>query len=225
MANIRLGQMEIRRVEDFIDPKVPVEFLLPDISEETIAENLDWLTPRFYDPSDRTVAIHVQSWLFRTPSFTVLVDTCVGNQKTRHFPPFHMRNNLYLERLREAGASPEGIDYVFCTHLHSDHVGWNTRLENGHWVPTFPNAKYLFSRADYDALDPRRNSIEGIAGGDEDTFMDSVLPVVEAGLAEFVEGQHEIGDGLTVVPAPGHSPGHCVLRLEAFSDSGLFTGI
>ena len=217
MARFRLGGLEIVRVEDFIDPKVPAKFLLPELRDETVAENLDWLAPRFYDASDNTVAIHIQSWLFRTRHHTILVDTCVGNHKPRHFPPFHMRDNPYLERLRQAGAAPDDIDYVFCTHLHSDHVGWNTRLENGRWVPTFPNARYLFAHADVEALDPRR-------GGAEDAFLDSVLPVMEAGLAEIVESVHEVGDGMTIVPAPGHSPGHCCLRVENGDDSGLFTG-
>ena len=147
----------------------------------------------------------------------------MGNHKTRHFPPFHMRDNPYLARLREAGASPDDVDYVFCTHLHSDHVGWNTRLDNGRWVPTFPNAKYLFSKADVEAFDPRRGA-QGGAGADDHTFFDSVLPVMEAGLAEIVEGEHEVGDGMTIIPAPGHSPGHCYLRVEDGQDSGLFTG-
>ena len=223
MSAFRIGQLEVRRVEDFIDPQVPVKFLLPDITDEILAANLDWLAPRFYDPATQTVAIHIQSWLFRTKHHTILVDTCVGNHKPRQFPPFNMRENPYLENLSKAGARPEDVDYVFCTHLHADHVGWNTRLDNGRWVPTFPNAKYLFSRADVDALDPRR------APASEhdillDPFMDSVLPVVEAGLAELVEGEHRIGDGLTIVPAPGHSPGHSILRLEDSGDSGLFTG-
>ena len=221
MTSFQLGRLEVKRVEDFIDPKVPAKFLLPDLTDETVAENLEWLAPRFYDPADGTVAIHIQSWLFRTAHHNILVDTCVGNHKMRHFPPFHMRDNPYLERLREAGAAPEDIDYVFCTHLHSDHVGWNTRLENGRWVPTFPKAKYLFSRADVEAMDPRRGASEGDAN---DAFLDSVLPVMEAGLAEIVDGEHKVGDGMTIVPAPGHSPGHCYLRVENNGDSGLFTG-
>ncbi len=86
MSAFRIGQLEVRRVEDFIDPQVPVKFLLPDITDEILAANLDWLAPRFYDPATQTVAIHIQSWLFRTKHHTILVDTCVGNHKPRSFP-------------------------------------------------------------------------------------------------------------------------------------------
>ena len=224
MTTFRIGELEISRVEDFIDPRVPVKFLLPEIPDEAIASNLNWLAPRFYDPTDHTVAIHIQSWLIRTAHHAILVDTCGGNHKPRsHFPVFNMRNGPYLENLRAAGVNPEDIDFVFCTHLHIDHVGWNTKLENGRWVPTFPNARYLFSKADYEAFDPCRRpggehlEIDGI-------FEDSVLPVVEAGLTQMVEGSYAINDNLTIEPAPGHSPGHSLLRATSGDDSGLFIG-
>jgi len=223
MTKFRLGALEISRVEDFVDPKAPIKFLLPDLGDETISQNLDWLAPRFYDPSDGSVAIHIQSWLLRTRHHTILVDACVGNHKTRHFPPFHMRDIPYLDRLKHAGAGPDQIDYVFCTHLHSDHVGWNTRLDNGRWVPTFPNAKYLFSRADVEALDPRRGALSGWDDA-SDAFLDSAIPVIESGQAQILDGEHQVGDGMTILPAPGHTPGHCYLRVEDSGDSGLFTG-
>ena len=202
---------------------MPIKFLLPDLRDEDIARNAGWLAPRFLNPADNTVDIHIQSWLLRTKHHTILVDSCVGNHKERHFPPFNMRNSPYLENLKAAGASPEDIDFVFCTHLHSDHVGWNTRLENGRWVPTFPNARYLFSRGDYEGLDPRRRP-PGHEDDANEAFYDSVLPVVEAGQADIVAGAHVITDGLTIAPAPGHSPGHNMLRVESGDASGLFIG-
>ena len=122
-----------------------------------------------------------------------------------------MRNGPYLENLRAAGANPEDINFVFCTHLHIDHVGWNTRLENGRSIPTFPNARYLFSKADYDAFDPRQR-FDGKRSRRDATFEDSVLPVVEAKLALMVDGMHPIDDNLMIEPVPGHSPGHSLLR-------------
>ena len=223
MTTFRIGGLEVTRVEDFIDPAVPLKFLLPDLPETAIADHKHWLAPRFLDSASGTVAIHIQSWLLRTRHHTILIDTCVGNHKSRHFPPFHQRETSYLANLAAAGAAPEQIDYVFCTHLHSDHVGWNTRLDNGRWVPTFPNARHLFSRKDYEGLDPR-NRPPGHSDDANEAFVDSVLPVVEAGLAEFVDGVHQVGDGLTIVPAPGHSPGHNVLRVEDGGESGLFIG-
>lgn len=224
MTTFRIGGLEITRVEDFVDHGVPLTLLFPEVTPETIAENRSWLEPNFIDAGADTTSVHVQSWVIRTPHHTILVDACVGHQKTRHFPPFNLRDSAWLDNLVAAGVNPDDVDYVFCTHLHSDHVGWNTRLENGRWVPTFRKAKYLFSKQDYNAFDPRQQDWPHYGGTDEDTFLDSVLPVVEAGQAEFVEGEHEVGDGLTIIPAPGHSPGHNALRVEDAGDSGLFTG-
>jgi len=196
MTTFKIGNLEVARVEDFTDHGVPLKMLLPELDDATIAENLDWLAPRFLNPENNTISVPIQSWLLRTRHHTILVDTCVGHQKKRHFPPFNMRDSAYLDNLKAAGFAPDEIDYVFCTHLHSDHVGWNTKQDNGRWVPTFPKARYLFSRKDYDAFDPRRQDWPHYGGTDEDTFLDSVLPVVEAGQVEFVDGEHRVGDGL-----------------------------
>jgi glyoxylase-like metal-dependent hydrolase (beta-lactamase superfamily II) len=128
----------------------------------------------------------------------------------------------YLQRLAEAGIRPDEIDLVMCTHLHADHVGWNTRLDNGRWVPTFPNARYLFSKADYDhylALDrdPAKPTNHG-------SFRDSVLPVVEAGLAQMVTGAHAVDEHLSLDPAPGHTPGTVVVKLASRGESALLCG-
>jgi glyoxylase-like metal-dependent hydrolase (beta-lactamase superfamily II) len=224
MTTFKIGNLDITRVEDFADYGVPLLLVFPAVTDEAIAANRDWLAPNFLNPENNTINVHIHSWVIRTQHHTILVDSCVGHQKKRHFPPFNMRNSVYLDNLVAAGVNPNEVDYVFCTHLHSDHVGWNTRLENGRWVPTFPKATYLFSRKDYDAFDPRQQDWPHYSGTDENTFLDSVLPVVEAGLVEFVDGEHKVGDGLTIVPTPGHSPGHNALRIEDSGDSGLFTG-
>jgi len=224
MTTFQVGDVSVTRIEDFVDAGVPLTLLFPDAAPEQIAANRGWLAPNFIDANADTTSVHVQSWVLRTKHHTILVDTCVGHQKRRHFPPFNLRDSLWLDNLKAAGVAPEAVDYVFCTHLHSDHVGWNTRLENGRWVPTFPKATYLFSRKDYGAFDPRRENAPEYGGTDADTFLDSVLPVVEAGQVEFVDGEHRVGDGLTITPAPGHSPGHAALRLEGGGDSALFTG-
>ena len=224
MTTFRIGELEIIRVEDFVDHGVPLTLLFPDVGAEAIAANRSWLAPRFLDADADTISVHVQSFVVRSRHRTIMVDTCVGHGKKRHFPPFNLRDSVYLDNLRAAGVYPEDVDYVFCTHLHSDHAGWNTRLDNDRWVPTFPKTTYLFSRKDYDAFDPRRQDWPHYGGTGEDTFLDSLLPVVEAGQVEFVDGEHKVGDGLTIVPSPGHSPGHNALRVEDSGDSGLFTG-
>ncbi|MGE4481964.1 MBL fold metallo-hydrolase [Acidocella sp.] len=224
MVNFNIGEISVTRVEDFIDQHVPPGFLLPDLREETLREHEHWLAPRFYDARANSFAIHIQSFLLRTRHHNILVDTCGGNCKPReHFPVFHMRNGPYLENLSAAGVAPEDIDFVFCTHLHIDHVGWNTRLEDGRWVPTFPNARYLFSKTDYEAFDPRGHDSDRHDEKD-DIFVDSVLPVMEAGLAELVDGIFEVNEMMTIEPAPGHSPGHALLRVRDAGESALFTG-
>jgi glyoxylase-like metal-dependent hydrolase (beta-lactamase superfamily II) len=129
----------VSRIEEFVDPGVPVGFLLPDLPAGVVEAHRHWLAPRFLCPDADAVDITMQSWLLRTRHHTILVDTCGGNHKPReHFPVFHQRkSHAYLDNLRAAGVAPEDIDFVFCTHLHIDHVGWNTRLDNGRWVPTF----------------------------------------------------------------------------------------
>ena len=145
--------------------------------------------------------------MVRTPHHTIVVDTCVGNDRKRSLPIWdHMRTD-YPERLAAAGVRPEEVDYVFCTHMHVDHVGWNTRLENGRFVPTFPNAKYLFHRTEWEHWKATEEEIQA------EVVKDSLLPIVDAGLAEMVENDHVIEDGVRLLPTPGHTPGHCGLVL------------
>jgi glyoxylase-like metal-dependent hydrolase (beta-lactamase superfamily II) len=162
--------------------------------------------------------------VLKTRHHTILIDTCVGNHKERPGQPrFHMLDRPYMENFGKAGLKVEDIDYVLCTHLHVDHVGWNTRLDNGRWVPTFPRAKYVFSKADRDFFDPARG-----AGGKIETnarvFNDSVLPILEARQDMLVDGTMALGDDLTIEPAPGHSPGHVLIALASKGTEALFIG-
>src|SRR5919202_6149739 len=119
--------------------------------EESYEPNFAWMTPSHYDAASGFLKLSVHSWLLRVGRRLVLIDTCVGNHKPRPArPKWHLMQTRYLERLADAGVRPEEIDVVMCTHLHVDHVGWNTRLENGRWMPTFPNARHVFSKADFD---------------------------------------------------------------------------
>ena len=158
--------------------------------------------------------------MIRAPGLTALVDTCVGNDKDRGGrAPFHMMRTTFLEDLRAAGVPPESVDLVICTHLHVDHVGWNTRLDNGRWVPTFPRARHLFARRGVGALVAARR--------DDDTrriMADSVQPVLDAGLATLVEMDHRISDELWLEPTPGHTPGHVSVRLRSGDGEAVITG-
>src|SRR5262249_17685860 len=191
----------------------------PSLGKEQLHENRSWLQPEFVDREDRLV-ICVQSFLVKTPHHNILIDTCVGNHKPRPArPAWHMMNSDRFEKaLKAAGISVDDIDYVMCTHLHADHVGWNTRLENGRWVPTFPNARYLFSRREYSywAEEHTKNHIDAIA--------DSVLPIVEAKKADLVSSEFALDDHVRLAPTPGHTPDHFAVCRGRGGDAAVLTG-
>jgi glyoxylase-like metal-dependent hydrolase (beta-lactamase superfamily II) len=168
--------------------------------------------------------LSIHSWLLTVGGKRILIDACVGNHKPRApRKMWDMLDTPWLARLAAAGARPEQVDMVMCTHLHVDHVGWNTRLDNGRWVPTFPNAKYVFITQDYEHYlsldnDPATGPVNG------GSFRDSVLPVVEAGLAQMVSGAAAFDEGLSVEPAPGHTPGTIAIKFESKGERALFCG-
>jgi glyoxylase-like metal-dependent hydrolase (beta-lactamase superfamily II) len=226
MATWKIGDTTITRVGELLGfASLPPEEFLVGFDRDFLGRHLDWLVPDHYSQNHHRLISSVHSWLIRTGRHTILLDCCAGNHKNRPgFARFHQLDTPFLQRLREAGAAPEDIDVVLCTHLHSDHVGWNTMLCDGRWVPTFPNAKYLFSRIENDWGDPRRNPL---AAGDAmraNGYLDSVLPVIEAGQAELIDGTFGIGDTLLVEPAPGHTRGHIALKLDDRKEKAFFCG-
>jgi glyoxylase-like metal-dependent hydrolase (beta-lactamase superfamily II) len=166
--------------------------------------------PRFQDAASGLLIITIQSFLIRQNGLTVLVDACGGNDKERARPHFHRRSWPWLETLRSAGVAPEDIDIVLCTHLHVDHVGWNTRLDNGRWVPTFPNARYLIAHREWDywrAAGPAAFARTG------DYLTDSVLPIFKAGQVDLIGDEHMLASDVALEAAPGHTPGLTLVRL------------
>jgi glyoxylase-like metal-dependent hydrolase (beta-lactamase superfamily II) len=219
-----IGEIEVLRVEESLGPGFQPNMLLPDWNREAIEPDLHWLAPDYYDPVKDRLISSIHSWVLRTRHHTILIDTCVGNHKHRpEQPRFHMLDRPYMANLAAAGIRPADVDFVMCTHLHVDHVGWNTRLENGRWVPTFPNAKYVFSKIDRDYFDPSRGE-----GGKQEkhalVFNDSVLPILDAKQELIVDGTQALGDHLMISPAPGHSPGHVVITAKSGGTEGLFIG-
>ncbi|MGE3871952.1 MAG: MBL fold metallo-hydrolase [Parvibaculaceae bacterium] len=212
MKALSLGDITVTRIVEREGPHVPVEHLLPDADPDQLAPHRAWLEPHFLTPDNRIVhSFH--SFVIRTPKLTAVVDTCIGNDKHRpDYPNFHMRKGPFLDDLALAGVRPEEVDYVMCTHLHVDHVGWNTRLAGGKWVPTFPNAKYLFGKAEFDFW--RRELDTGGPQLSDDSIADSVIPIVEAGAAVMVESDHQIDDRIWLTPAPGHTPGQYCVNLK-----------
>jgi len=194
-------------------------FVLPQATPDSV-EGRPWLEP-FLD-SERRLLMTIQSFLLQDESGMTLVDTCVGNDKKRRFREWNDLHTGYLERLAEAGATPSQIDRVLCTHMHIDHVGWNTRLVNGTWVPTFTNARYLFSRTEWEQW--RHEPASGDPESGDTIIGDSVRPVFDAGLADLVETDHRVSDEIRLVHTPGHTPGHVSVFIESQGASALITG-
>jgi glyoxylase-like metal-dependent hydrolase (beta-lactamase superfamily II) len=225
MQTLTIGDIRIDRVLEQEGPIFGLDFLLPEAPADMFDANADWLTPRFADPASRNLILSFHSLLVRTPSRTILVDACVGNDKERpERPPWHRAQFPFLDNLAKHGVAPEDIDIVLCTHLHADHVGWNTRLLDGRWVPTFPNATYVFARREYahwEAENAKASADEPLLHG---SFADSVLPIVDAGRAQLVESDHELDHGIRLEPAPGHTPGNIVIRVERNGARALLVG-
>jgi glyoxylase-like metal-dependent hydrolase (beta-lactamase superfamily II) len=206
----RVGEVEITRVLEFEAALFEPAVIHPEASPEIIERHRSWLTPTLMDPIGGLMIFAFHSTIIKTPRATILVDTCSGNDKERpHKLRYHRKNWPYLANLAAAGFVPEGIDYVLCTHLHADHVGWNTRLVNGRWVPTFPNARYLFARQEWEHW---RVAEWRAAYTTDPYYEDSLLPVMESGQAELVATDYAFDDGVRIEPWPGHTPGHvCVV--------------
>ena len=219
----KLGELEIYRAIESEVPIFDTFSFFPDATKEVVEANKDWLMPRYIDPKTIEVILCIQSYVIKTLHHTILVDTCVGNHKSRPArPSWHMQNSPFIEELAGVGVQPEEVDFVLCTHLHVDHVGWNTKLLDGRWVPTFPNAKYIFSRNEFELWAARYEKGETVPV--PLVYEDSVLPIVEAGQAIIVEDTHQIDDGMWLEPAPGHTPGHVMLNLKSGEETALMSG-
>ncbi|MFB6510241.1 MBL fold metallo-hydrolase [Streptomyces virginiae] len=219
-AHWSVGEITVHRVDEVALPPATGPWLLPAATPDAVAEH-DWLRPDFAGPDG---ALHLDSHSFAlvVNGLRVLVDTGIGNGKTRADPAWHDMRTDYLDRLADIGFTPDDVDLVILTHLHTDHVGWNTRKVDGAWVPTFPNARYLTSRVEhafwaaYDMDEARRGM-----------FRDSVVPVEEAGLLDLVDVPAEgfdVADGLRLLPTPGHTPGQVAVQVSSAGATALVTG-
>jgi glyoxylase-like metal-dependent hydrolase (beta-lactamase superfamily II) len=222
MKNIQIGDITVKPVEE--DPRAlfDPENFLPDITREIIEAERGWMEPHFYDAPSGDLVLNVQGFVFEIDGRVILMDTCVGNDKTgRNRPSWNGGNWPWLERLRDAGYAPEDIDVVLCTHLHVDHAGWHSRLRDGVWVPTFPNAEYLTARDEMAALE--YNRVHGAAQY-KHLYEDSVLPVIKAGQSVLVDSTHKVADGVRLEPSPGHTKGHVSIRLNSNGAEGVAIG-
>jgi glyoxylase-like metal-dependent hydrolase (beta-lactamase superfamily II) len=214
------GDLTIQRIVEQETTFLPALDMLPGLTSEVLAENRAWMGQAgAIDPQD-TLILAFQSYVVKTPHHTILIDSCIGNDKPRPArPKWHMKtDDTYLRALSAAGLGVGDIDFVMCTHLHVDHVGWNTRLDNGRWVPTFPNARYVFGKGEFDYWTAQH------AKAEVPPFADSVLPVVEAKRAEIVSNDHQIADHVRLLPTPGHTPGHVAFTFGRGKDEAVFSG-
>ena len=222
MSHLNIGNFVIDCIIDLERPFLHAQTFFPDLTDDMFAHCRRVLPKGDLTPEGK-LQMRFQSFLLRTGRHNILIDTCCGNDK--HRPgrdDFDHLNTDYLGALARAGVRPEQVDFVMCTHLHWDHVGWNTRLLDGKWVPTFPNARYIVGRTEYDYWHTR------FQRGDEGihliSFEDSVLPVVREGRAVVVDDDYELDKGIWLEPCPGHSPGHVLINLASNGARALASG-
>ncbi|MCK2142862.1 MULTISPECIES: MBL fold metallo-hydrolase [Streptomyces] len=226
MEEITLGNITVTRVREYFGSvDMTPETFFPESPKEVWDDGASWLTPHFLDAGTRHVHSAIQTWLLRSEGRTILVDTGVGNHKDRPYAPvWNRRETGFLASLARAGVTPEDVDLVVNTHLHVDHVGWNTYLHDRQWVPTFPNATYLMPKADFAFWNPENGHTPRLGRGNQNVFEDSVAPVHRAGQTLLWEDSHRIDAGLRLDAAPGHTPGSSVLTLTSGTDRAVFVG-
>ncbi|RDD84373.1 MBL fold metallo-hydrolase [Streptomyces parvulus] len=223
--SMHLGDVEIIRVVEWHEPFLSTTDMFPTSSRELWEANEDWLAPNHWQPEDDRTVIALQSWVLRGSGQTVLIDTGAGRGRNRpDMGPFHQSESRLLELLTDAGVRPAEVDVVVNTHLHVDHVGWNTVDVNGEWAPSFPNATYLIPAADDFHYGPANSYGNGQQVVDRLIYEDSIAPIHKAGQSLLWEGTHRVNDFLTLESTPGHTPGSSVARLASRTDKAVFAG-
>jgi glyoxylase-like metal-dependent hydrolase (beta-lactamase superfamily II) len=213
----QVGDVKVTSIMESAD-RIPWS---PLFSAETADhyKKYDWLVPRFITREGQII-LAVQAFVLEIGNQKVVIDTCVGNDRARALPQCDNLQTAFLEDFQSAGLDPASITTVLCTHLHFDHCGWNTRLEKGRWVPTFPRARYLFGRKEWiywqEVLREKSQDVRHI--------MDSVQPIIDAGLADFVETNHRLTDGVWLEPSHGHTPGHVSVRVSSRGQEAIVSG-
>jgi glyoxylase-like metal-dependent hydrolase (beta-lactamase superfamily II) len=211
----QIGNVKITLVRE-MQTQVTLDGMFPDSDPAVVDDNVSWLKPHFLN-DDGTMPLSIHALVVESRGTKMIVDTCVGHRPVPGFDAMSFMPSSFIPDLTAAGYDPADIDIVLCTHLHFDHVGWNTHLVDGEWVPTFPNARYLFARVEYEHWDSG-------AEGSAITFADAVRPVFEAGLVELVEMDHRVNDEIWFEPTPGHSPGHVAILISSAGNDAVITG-
>ncbi len=213
----QVGDVRITRVAELGGEPFPGKLMFP-AATPVLVQRHAWLRPHFAHADGRLYG-SIHSFVIETGQRRIIVDTCVGNDKARSIRAWNLLQGPFLADLAEAGFPAESIDTVLCTHLHVDHVGWNTRLVNGKWIPTFPNARYLFGRREWEHW-----ASEAAEHRDGDVMADSVRPIIAAGLAELVDMTQVLTPEVRLEPTPGHTPGHVSVRISSHGEEAVITG-
>ena len=221
MKQVRIGDITIDAVIEREGPwRFPSQFF-PMFSQAVWDKHLPSMEPEVFDAAFGMIVVTYQTFVVRTPKHTILVDTCTGEDKGHPAPFDFPGKERWRKELFALGVTFESVDYVFCTHLHIDHTGWNTTLKDGRWVPTFPNAKYIFHKKEYAAWEAEHNAGNNPPGT---VFRDNCLPVVAAGQALLVDDDYALDDTVTLTPTPGHSPHHCCINIFSRGQRAVVTG-
>jgi glyoxylase-like metal-dependent hydrolase (beta-lactamase superfamily II) len=218
MRRWRVGEAEIIRIVEMYDFQDDVWVLLKDATAELPLSH-DWLKPHFITPDGR-LRMNFQAFLVISQGRRIMVDTCIGNGRKREYDVFSNLQTSFLEDIAAAGCPAESIDTVLCTHLHLDHCGWNTRLQGDRWVPTFPNARYLFDEGELRFWQRKRDAGEAHM----EHVDDAIQPIVDAGLVDFITPGHQITDEIRLIPTPGHTLGHVSVHISSGGEDAVITG-
>lgn len=213
----RVGEVKITRIVE-LEAVGGSRFILPQATPEEVTQ-IPWLAPHFADEKGK-LKLSVHALVVETPTKRIVVDTCIGNDKARDIPAWNQLQTGFLKDFEAAGFARDSIDTVLCTHLHVDHVGWNTMLVDGVWTPTFPKARYLLARREFEYW---RSEADETAG-DPRIFADSVKPVWDAGLVDLVETDHQVCAEVRLTPTLGHTPGHVSIRISSKGEEAVITG-
>ena len=219
---IALKDITIHPVVEQQAPFFDVFEFFPTLTQELLEENRSWLQPAFIDPASGKVVLCVQGFIIKSAHHNILIDSCVGNDKPRPARPLWnlMKSDRFEQGLAAAGLTVNDIDYVMCTHLHVDHVGWNTRLENGRWVPTFPKAKYIMADRELAYWTQKeKDDPSGVPW-----ITDSVLPIVEAKRVQIVKSDFAFNESIQFIPTLGHTIDHYSVLVGRPGQDALITG-
>lgn len=219
MLQRQVGDIVINRILESERPDFDATQFFPKIAADQWAPYRQRLAGWAMETASNALIFPMQSFLLRTRHHTIVVDTCVGDHKQRARPTWNMTSSgTYLKRLADTGVRPEDVDYVMCTHMHPDHVGWNTRLENGRWVPTFPKARYVMSEKEWTYWSAFHKDTP------QNQIADSVIPIVESGRAQMVKNDFVIDEDVWFESTPGHTPDHVSVRIASRGAQAVITG-